>query len=174
MYYTFKISKNKNDLIECSDIKEFSYLKSTIFIIIGITGLVLGGEWIVNGAVKIAEYFNLSQTLIGLTVVALGTSLPELATSIVATYKNHSDIAIGNIVGSNIFNIFLILGTSSIIKSLPFSHDLNFDVFMVIFTSAILFAFMFIGKKRTIERWQGILMFLLYVVYIVALIITRI
>lgn len=172
IYYTFSISKITitEEITDETVVKEISYLKSTLFIIGGLLGLVIGGKWIVDGAVKIAEMFSVSQSLIGLTIVAAGTSLPELATSAVAAYKKQSDIAIGNIVGSNIFNIFFILGISAIIHPLPFQISSSLDIIMTILASAILFSIMFIGKNRTIEKWQGILMILVYIGYIIFLI----
>ncbi len=172
LYYTFGITKSGDDIVE-EEIKIMSYSKSIIYIILGLAGLIIGGKWIVDGAVKIAELFNISQSLIGLTIVAVGTSLPELATSAVAAYKKQSDIAIGNAVGSNIFNIFWILGVSAIVRPLPFNKDSNVDIAMTIFASIVLIAFMHIGKKRVIERWQGIIMVLLYVGYIIFLVMTK-
>lgn len=172
LYYTFGITQSDDDIVE-EKIKVFSYPKATLYIILGLTGLVIGGKWIVDGAVQIAEYFHISQSLIGLTVVAIGTSLPELATSAIAAYKKQSDIAIGNVVGSNIFNIFWILGVSAVIRPLPFSLSSNSDVAMTIFASVILFAIMFIGQKRVIERWQGISMILIYIAYLVFLVQTK-
>lgn len=173
LYYTFGITKSTDDIVEKDQIKVFSYTKATLFILLGLAGLVVGGKWIVDGAVKIAELFNVSQSLIGLTVVAIGTSLPELATSAVAAYKKQSDIAIGNVVGSNIFNIFWILGASAVIRPLPFSASSNSDIAMTIFASILLFLVMFVGKKRVIERWQGVFMITTYVGYIVFLIFTK-
>lgn len=173
IYYIFSISKKDKDVVEKEDIKLFSFWKSILFIFLGLVGLTLGGKWIVNGAVQIAHIFNISESLIGLTIVAVGTSLPELATSAVAAFKKKSDIAIGNIVGSNIFNIFWILGLSSIIRPLPFSSNSNSDILMVIIASLILFLVMFIGKRHIIQRWQGILMVLLYIGYILFLVFFR-
>jgi len=172
LYYTFGITKEDKDIVE-EEIKVFSYPKAIIFIILGLAGLVVGGKWIVDGAVKIAELFNISQSLIGLTIVAIGTSLPELATSAIAAYKKQSDIAIGNVVGSNIFNIFWILGASAIIRPLPFSASSNGDIAMTIFASVLLFTVMFIGKKKVIERWQGVFMVTSYVGYVVFLVLTK-
>lgn len=172
LYYTFGITKSDKDIVE-GEIKVFSYSKAILFIVFGLAGLVVGGKWIVDGAVKIAEFFNISQSLIGLTIVAVGTSLPELATSAIAAYKKQSDIAIGNVVGSNIFNVFWILGASAIIRPLPFSTSSNGDIAMTIFASVVLFSAMFIGKKRVIERWQGAFMIIAYVAYIVFLVLTK-
>lgn len=172
LYYTFGIAKVGG---EDSDIKikKYSFGKSVLFILLGLAGLVLGGQWIVNGAVKIAEYFGISQSLIGLTIVAIGTSLPELATSAIAAYKKQTDIAIGNVVGSNIFNIFWILGLSAVIRPLPFNPAANIDILTTIGATLILFTVMFIGKRHVIERWQGAFMVGLYVVYTGFLIATR-
>ncbi len=173
LYYTFGISKIKDSISDKQKIKIYSRSKSIIFIILGLTGLIIGGKWIVDGAVKMAEFFGVSQSLIGLTIVAVGTSLPELATSAVAAYKKQTDIAIGNIVGSNIFNIFWILGFSALIKPLPFSSQSNIDILMTILASLILFLVMYIGKKHIIERWQGVAMILIYISYVAFLIINQ-
>ena len=172
LYYTFGITKSDTDIVE-EKIEVFSYSKAVGFIILGLAGLVIGGKWIVDGAVQIAEFFNISQSLIGLTIVAIGTSLPELATSAIAAYKKQSDIAIGNVVGSNIFNIFWILGASAIVRPLPFNTNSNGDILMTIFASIVLFLVMFIGKKRIIERWQGVFMVTTYVGYVVFLVLTK-
>lgn len=172
LYYTFGISKISGEAVD-TDIKQFSHLKSSFYIICGLTGLALGGKWIVDGAVKIAELFNVSQSLIGLTIVAVGTSLPELATSAIAAYKKQTDIAIGNVVGSNIFNIFWILGVSSIIRPLPFNTNSAVDILVTVFASLILFVIMFVGKKHTVERWQGALMITIYIGYVTFLVINK-
>ncbi len=172
MHYTFGISEVTGDE-ENINIKILSNGKAAMFILAGLAGLVLGGKWIVDGAVKIAELFDVSQSLIGLTVVAIGTSLPELATSAIAAYKKQSDIAIGNVIGSNIFNTFWILGVSAVIRPLPFLRDSNPDILMSIFASALLFAILFIGKRHIVERWQGYLMIAIYTGYIVFLVNTR-
>lgn len=132
---------------------------------------MLGGKWIVDGAVSLASSLGVSQILVGSTVVAVGTSLPELATSAVAAYKKNVEIAVGDVVGSNIFNIFFILGVSSVIKPLPFQWKHNIDISVMIFANLILFVSMFNGKRRLVDRWEGILFILLYVVYIIFLVI---
>jgi cation:H+ antiporter len=169
LYYTFGISKAQGSSEE-QEIKVYSLPKAIFMILLGLVGLVFGGNWIVEGAVTFAKSFGLSEALIGLTIVAVGTSLPELATSAVAAYKKNPDIAVGNVVGSNIFNIFWILGLSSTIKELPFSQALTTDISMVIFATFLLFIFMFIGKKHTLERWQGAFFVLTYIVYIIFLV----
>jgi cation:H+ antiporter len=140
-------------------------------IIAGLICLAVGGKWIVDGAVSIATSLGISQALIGLTIVAIGTSLPELATSAIAAYKKQADIAVGNIVGSNIFNIFWILGLSAVIKPLPFSSSLNIDIIITILATLLLFLALFIGKKRILERWQGAGFIAIYLIYVIILVI---
>ena len=169
LYYTFGIAKNTSNDETQSPPKVYSGLYSAGLIAIGLVGLVIGGQWIVNSATTIAVSFGLSSAFIGLTIVAIGTSLPELATSAVAAYKKNSDIAVGNVVGSNIFNIFWILGLSSIIKPLPFKPELNFDLWVAVGASILLFIWMFLGKRHTLERWQGIVFILIYIGYVTAI-----
>ncbi|MCU0820965.1 MAG: calcium/sodium antiporter [Spirochaetes bacterium] len=171
MYYSFGLTKSDEDIIALKKIESYSYLKSVIFILSGLAGLTFGGKCIVDGAVKMAEYFGVGQSLIGLTIVAVGTSLPELATSAVSAYKRQADIAIGNVVGSNIFNIFWVLGFSALIRPLPFNQKSNIDILMAVFANLFLFAIMFIGKKHVIERWKGAVMLVIYFSYITFLII---
>ncbi len=167
LYYTFGIAKH--GISEEGTIKKLSVIASVGYIFLGLLLLIVGGKWIVDAAVYFATAFGISQSVIGLTIVAVGTSLPELATSVVAAYKKQSDIAIGNIVGSNIFNIFFILGVSGVIAPLPFFTSSNSDILMVGAASIVLFLIMFVGKKHTIERWQGIVLIGCYIGYIVYL-----
>ncbi|MBP9802678.1 calcium/sodium antiporter [Patescibacteria group bacterium] len=168
LYYTFGISKVEG---EPETVKKYSNAQASLMIVAGIVGLTLGGRWIVDGAIFMAQFFGLSESLIGLTIVAIGTSLPEFATSAVAAWKHNADIAVGNIVGSNIFNIFWILGISAVIRPIVFNSNLNFDVYVVITATFLLFIWMFIGKKHILQRWQGFAMLALYIFYIVYLII---
>jgi len=169
LYYTFGISKAESENEE-TIIKERSALKSILMIVAGLAGLTIGGKWIVDSAVAIAESFGVSQAVIGLTIVAVGTSLPELVTSAVAAFKKNADIAIGNIVGSNIFNIFWILGVSAVINPLTFSPMLMRDVMATILATLLLFIFMFVGKKHILERWQGVCFILLYIIYVIIIV----
>lgn len=168
LYYTFGLAKLDG---KSEDIKEYKTWMSLLMIIGGIIGLALGGKWIVDGAVTIAQRFGLSEYLIGLTIVSVGTSLPELATSAVAAFRHRADIAIGNIIGSNIFNIFFVLGVTSLIKPLYFSEVLNADIYIMAVITSILFMFMFLGQKNVLQRWQGISMVGIYAIYIVYLIL---
>jgi cation:H+ antiporter len=167
IYYTFGLSRAEG---EGEIIKKYSTWKSIVMVIAGMIGLAIGGQWIVDGAIKIAATFGMSEALIGLTVVAIGTSLPELATSAVAAYKHKPDIAIGNIVGSNIFNIFWILGISSMIRPLIFSPMLNFDIYFLAVITVLLFLFMFVGRRNILQRWQGATMVGVYIIYLIYLI----
>ncbi len=138
---------------------------------IGIVGLAYGGKWVVDGAVTIAKTLGLSEALIGLTIVAVGTSLPELATSAVAAYKRKTDIAIGNIVGSNLFNIFWVLGLSATIKPMPFNLSINTDIFVFLLATIMLFSASFAYKKDKISRFEGGIFVTAYVIYIIFLVI---
>ena len=165
MAYIFALSKNSNSLPKTAE-KSLGLPKSIVFILLGLGGLVFGGRLLVDGAIEIARTLGLSEEAIGLTVVAAGTSMPELATSVVAAFKKKSDIAIGNIVGSNIFNIFLVLGLSASIRPIPFDYmKSNFDLFFLLGASVLLLLFVTIGKSKRITRIQGAFFFLAFVGY---------
>jgi len=166
LYYSFSIAKGIDGLSSQLPSESHSMIKSIIMIVAGLFGLGAGGKWIVDGAVKLASAYGMSESLIGLTIVAMGTSLPELATSAVAAYKKNTDIAVGNVVGSNIFNILFVLGISATIKPLPFHQSSNMDVGMVVLSSVLLFGFMFSFKKKSLDRWEGFGMLILYSVYL--------
>ncbi len=170
LYYSFGAAKTIPGVGEQAPGKQHGVIKSSLFVILGLIGLSLGGKWIVEGAVNLASSLGISQNLIGLTIVAIGTSLPELATSVVAAHKKNVEIAVGNIVGSNIFNIFFILGISSVIKPLPFQMKQNIDVAVLVFTNLILFGSMFTGRKKLVDRWEGIFFILLYFCYLTFLV----
>ena len=171
LYYSFGIAKRIEGMEEHVPIEQYGLPKSSLMIALGLLGLGIGGKWIVAGAVYLAVLIGMSQSLIGLTLVAVGTSLPELATSVVAARKKNADIAVGNVIGSNIFNIFFVLGISAIIKPLPFEAGSNIDIGMVIISSLLLFVSMFTGKKHSLDRWEGAFFLCLYACYIVFLII---
>jgi len=170
-YYIFRISGKQQDNIEASaETKRIGVRKSILMIILGLAGLFVGAKFVVDSAVALASALGVSQSLIALTIVAAGTSLPELATSVVAAYKKNSDIAVGNIVGSNIFNIFLILGISALIRPIPLQPKSNIDIGVAVFASFALFIVMFTGKKGVLDRWEGFLFVASYVGYLVFLI----
>lgn len=170
MVYAYGISKNKNRG-GAGVIREYPLWLSVVMIAGGIAALVTGGRWIVQGAVDIASFFGMSEALISLTIVAVGTSLPELATCVAAALKRNADIVIGNVLGSNIFNIFFVLGTSAVIKPLPFNHLLNFDIIIGFAATVVLWLMLMISKSRTLGRLHGIVFLLSYAGYIVYLVI---
>lgn len=167
MYYIFHLSKVKG---KSGKIKEYSLLKSIVLTVLGIGALFGGGKILVDNAVILAQIAGLSEAFIGLTIVAIGTSLPEFATSIVAVLHNQNDIAIGNIVGSNIFNVFWILGLTSTMLQLPFNAAINVDVLVAVAATLFLFFAMFVGKKHKFERWQGAFFVISYFAYLAYLI----
>jgi cation:H+ antiporter len=145
--------------------KDYSNLKISLLILGGLAGLVLGGKLVVDNAVAMAQSLGVSEKIIGLTIVAAGTSLPELATSVVAAMKKNADIAIGNIVGSNIFNIFLILGVSAIIRPLDYNVSFNTDLYLLAGGTIFLFFAMFTGKRHRLDRWEAMLLLAVYLGY---------
>lgn len=170
MYYIVELFRKGANDIKQEEIKTYSKFISALLIIGGLVLLFFGGQLLVNQAIILAKLAGLSEMLIGLTIVAVGTSLPELATSVIAAKKGHADIAIGNIVGSNIFNIFFILGATGVIKSIPISAGANFDILVCFIATFVLFLAMFIGKKHKLERWQGGFFLFAYIIYIMYLI----
>ena len=121
----------------------------------GVLALALGGEWVVRGALAIVENAGVSESLVGLTVLALGTSAPELATTVSAVYRGKTNVAVGNIIGSNIFNLLWVLGVSAVIRPLPFDLLSNTDLAMVVVSNALLLLAMAIGRPNTVDRWEG-------------------
>ena len=165
MYYLVHIAKTSGE-DEDLEITKMTRSKSLLFIIFGLVLLVGGGKLFVDNAVKLASSFGLSEAVIGLTIVAMGTSLPELATSVVAALKKNSDIAVGNVVGSNIFNIFFILGISGTIAPLPQGSISDIDFYACIFASVVLLLSGYLLGKHKISRPEGIIFILLYFLYI--------
>lgn len=170
--YTFSLPKTSYEEKEAEKgIIKMSTPKSILYILLGLTWLAVWWNWIVDWATALATILWLSEKVIGLTIVAIWTSLPELATSVIAAMKKETDIAIWNIAWSNIFNILFVLWTTSVIKPIPTSASSNIDIFVTIFVTLIFFWAMFIWKKYTVERRQGIIMLTLYVAYIAFLLI---
>jgi cation:H+ antiporter len=153
------------------DIKERSYFISAILIIAGLLLLVAGGRIIVFSAVKVAGLLGMSERIIALTIISIGTSLPELATSVMAAIRRNSDIAIGNIVGSNIFNVFFILGISTVINPVTVTKVSGQDLIVNIIASILLFIFVFTGKGRKLSRLEGGLFVTIYIAYLLFLLI---
>jgi cation:H+ antiporter len=139
----------------------------------GLTLLLLGGKWMVDSAVTIAAFLGMSEAVIGLTVVAMGTSIPELATSVAAIRRKNSEIAIGNVVGSNIFNIFFILGVTGVIHPLPIAAESQIDLLVLIAITLVLFILIYNHHQRQLVRIHGILFLSLYAVYLGYLLLFR-
>ena len=171
--YTFAISKNgqsENNESEGEEIKTMPIWKSSLFILAGLGALIGGGSLFVDGSCGIARSLGVSESIIGLTLVAGGTSLPELATSVVAALKKNPEIAIGNVVGSNLFNIFFVLGCSASITPLHLGGITNFDMLVLVLSAVLLWFFGLFFAKRTITRLEGGILVLCYVAYTAALI----
>ena len=148
---------------ECDNMKELSYGKSILFLIVGAAAIAFGGDLTVDTASRIAIELGMSQTLVGLTIVSIGTSLPELVTSVVAARKNEVDMAVGNAVGSNIFNILMVLGISSAISPVALIRENIIDIVLLMVFSVMVW--IFAGTRKKIERKEGIIMVVVYLVY---------
>lgn len=169
LYYIF--NQLKTEELEELNYTPKSNKKITALIIFGFAGLVLGGKLVVDNAITIATDLGVSQKIIGLTIIAAGTSLPELVTSVVAALKKNSDIAIGNVIGSNIFNILLILPVSALIN--PITYNTNFDQDILILAGGTVFLIIAIvaSKRKKVQRWQGLVLlgfYLLYTAYLIS------
>ena len=168
MLYVFKVAREGGE--EAVESYEEKPMKKAVgLILLGVVALFLGGKWTVDGAVLVAGQLGMSESFIGLTVVAIGTSLPELVTSAVAAKRRNTDIAVGNAVGSNIFNILWILGISALVHPLPFNVLSNFDILMIIFASTLLILSVSLEKKKAVGRISGVVFLLCYIAYIVFL-----
>ena len=161
LFLTMKKNESPSTEVEAVQIP-MPWWKTILFLVIGIVGLYVGGELVSNNAQIIAKAWGMSESMIGLTVVALATSLPELITSIVAATKKNAGIAIGNVLGSNILNIFVVLGVSSLITPLQFDSKLNITLGILFFANALMLLFVFTGKGRKLSRFEGFLMLLAY------------
>ncbi len=167
MYYVACMPKDGVD-DQKSDVVNMGLMKSLALVVFGLAGLVFGGKLVVDSAVAIASRFGLSQSLIGLTIVAAGTSLPELATSAVAAYRKNSDIAVGNIVGSNIFNVLFIVGLSGMVTPLGINGDVLIDTVLLIGITITAVIFSITGQKISkIEGWILVTMYFTYISYII-------
>lgn len=165
LLYLYMISKNQK--VETQEIEQMSSVKMVSFIVFGIAALVFGAKLTVNSAVDIAHVLNISERVIGLTVIAFGTSLPELVTCIVAAIKKRSDIVIGNIIGSNIFNILFVLGITGLIQPIPFEKDFLIDSVWGILATVLLW--IFVAYDRKLTAIKGFIFLVLYCVYVMFL-----
>lgn len=173
-------SSRKKSKIETKEFEELVYEhvhekipgmpKSVLFLLIGLVGLYYGAEWLLHGAVNIAKSFGMEERIIGVTIIAFGTSVPELVTSGVAAFRKETDIALGNLIGSNIFNIMSVIGVTAMLSPIPVSESiLNYDMIWMIGISLLLFPMMIIGKKM--GRLKGIMLISTYIIYILTLLI---
>ena len=167
LWITFKKKSEHSESSETSENsetqQELPWSKTIFHLVLGIVGLYIGGELVSNNAQKLALSWGMSESTVGLTVVATATSLPELITSIVAALKKNSAIAIGNVLGSNIMNIFMVLGVSALITPLPFDAKMNQQLLILFAANAIMFITVFTGKGRKISRFEGFILTLGYV-----------
>lgn len=168
LYNTFRHAKDhpeENELAN-EEVKVIPTRRAVALILGGLIGLCVGGELIVKSAVDIAMRMGVSEAIIGLTIVALGTSLPELATSVIAATKHNSDIALGNVFGSNIFNVFFVLATSALVNPLPAYDGIELDAVMAALGSIIVWMAVKTNKERAVKRWAGVLLLLVYAGYL--------
>lgn len=172
LYYIYQSSKHSASSSDTT-VKMFSWGKSLLWIWWGLVGLIVWGNWIVDGAVMIATLAGISERVIGLTIIAIGTSLPELATSVMAAYKGKTDLALGNVIGSNLFNILFILGVSSLITPIPALNWTFWDITLLCLATFLLYVFWLgrIGKKGLLIRKDGIIMLSIYILYLAYLVL---
>lgn len=168
LYYAFRQLKNDKAItVKREQESIISSKKIVLLLIAGMAGLISGGKLVLDNSVKLAIELGLSEKIIGLTIVAAGTSLPELATSLFAIIKKNNDLAVGNIIGSNIFNILFILPVSSIIRPLQFNPAFNLDISFIAFGTLVLFIAMYTGKRKQIDRWEVFVLLICYALYMI-------
>lgn len=178
MYFVFRVArkgqprKEVEETLELVEPTAHRFFKPIAYVLLGVAGLWLGSDWIVDGAVAIASFLGVSQVMISLTIVAVGTSIPELTVAITAFRKKIADMAVGNLIGANIFNIFWALAVSVLINPIHLGLVRNFDVGSAMFATLITFAFLYIsgrvmGRRYEIKRWQGVAMLVAYIVFVV-------
>lgn len=171
MRYTFSIAKDTGSEGEAEPVKQLPLWLSAIYILGGLAALIWGGGVFVDGAAALARSMGVSDAIIGLTIVAAGTSVPDLAASAMAAAKHRPDMAVGNVIGSCLFNTFLVLGASAAIRPLPMNAIGNFDLLSLLGATLLFWLFGWIIRQRTITRGEGIIMVSCYIAYITALII---
>ncbi|PKN74974.1 MAG: sodium:proton exchanger [Candidatus Cloacimonetes bacterium HGW-Cloacimonetes-2] len=163
LVYTHNLSKQGAESESSS--RRYSLPISLAFIAGGLIGLILGGNLVVTFAVKLARLFGMSESVIGLTIVAIGTSLPELSTSLVAAIRKKPDIAVGNVIGSNIFNLLFVMGITSLVSPMPYDRIFNPGQFVMIGSTLLLFIMMFNPKRHRLDRWEGAILLIIYILY---------
>ena len=178
VYFSYPIVKEFEDILisiknnsDNAELKKINPFLCFIFIVLGIILLKYGGDLVVDYSTIIAETLNISERVIGLTIVAIGTALPELVTSIVSIIKKDTDLAVGNIIGSCVLNILLILGIGSILTPLEFTPEFIQNLILLCFSTFLLFIFNYIGKKNTITRFKGFVLLSIFIIYMIKLFI---
>jgi len=166
--FLIKYQKQTEEDIDLEVVSDESISKSILFLILGGFFLYLGSEWFVSGAIDLANIFGVSERIVGITVVSIGTSIPELATSLVALIKKEKGVSLGNLIGSNIFNVFAVLGITSIVSPLILEdlNILNYDIYVMLFFAAIVFPLIFFPKKHILGRLEGLVILSCYFFYI--------
>lgn len=164
LFYVYKQLRQVPPTVERGE-STMSNRKILGYVVLGLAGLVIGGRLVVNSAMEMATDLGVSEKIIGLTIVAAGTSLPELATSVVAALRKNNDIAVGNIIGSNIFNIFFILGISAMVNPIPFNTVFNTDLYLLFGGTIFLFVAMFVSGKKKLDRWEAAVLLLTFILY---------
>lgn len=178
VYFSYPIVKEFEDILisiknnsDNAELKKINPFLCFIFIVLGIILLKYGGDLVVDYSTIIAETLNISERVIGLTIVAIGTALPELVTSIVSIIKKDTDLAVGNIIGSCVLNLLLILGIGAIITPLEFTPEFIQNLILLCFSTFLLFIFNYIGKKNTITRFKGFVLLSIFIIYMIKLFI---
>ncbi|WP_303925200.1 calcium/sodium antiporter [Draconibacterium sediminis] len=172
LYYVFTQLKSDPQTTEAAHQKSGKMIWGLI--VVGMTGLILGGQLVVVNSVKVASLLGVSEKIIGLTIVAAGTSLPELVTSIVAASKKNSDMVIGNVIGSNIFNMLLILAIASLIKPIGYNPKFNPDLYILIGGTLFLLSSMLTGQKKKLDRWEAAVLFGFFIIYTFFLVVKEV
>lgn len=169
LYYAFSHMRDEKKS-SSGEFKVYKVPKTILMIVLGFVFLIIGGKLVVNRAVDLAKILGVSDKIISLTIIASGTSLPELATSAVAAYKKRSDLAIGNVIGSNIFNLLFILGITSLVRPVQYSLSFTPDLFIYLIATLFVFIAMFTGKKGRLDRWESAVLLTGYIAYLAFLI----
>ncbi|PIQ91618.1 MAG: sodium:proton exchanger [Parcubacteria group bacterium CG11_big_fil_rev_8_21_14_0_20_39_22] len=163
--------KRAIDDVEKGDDRVFALTVSFIMILGGLVGVFIGGKWVVDGATSIALILGASEKFVALTIVGIGTSIPELTVTLRAAMKGKGSLAVGNIIGSNIFDFLGVLGVASVIREMPFDPDFTFDIVVTFAATLLLFLSMFVGKKYVLGRWHGLFLVLTYVAYLLVVVV---
>lgn len=170
--YTINIGQKNREKVQRSKVSKRKNIVNIIYILIGILGLKFGGDFVVDNAEKIALRFNISEKIISLTVIAIGTSLPELVTSIISALKKEVDLAIGNVIGSNIFNMLLVIGTTGLIRPIAYNNEYNVQMTILLISTVLICLFPYLDKKDQMTKSDGLMYISMYVIYMFMLFVS--